>query len=40
MNGHAPMLLVEAIWKYCSGREAKAAPGMNEHVPVLLVEAI
>ncbi len=35
-----PMLLVEAIWRSCNGREAKAVPGMNRHTLGQLQEAI
>ncbi len=35
-----PVLLVEAIWRCCNGREARAVSGMSGCVPVLLVEAI
>ncbi len=40
MDGHVPMLLVEAIWKCWNGPEDKAVPGMSGHGPGQPMEAI
>ncbi len=37
MKTHVSVQLVEAIWRCCNGREAKAAPGMTRYAEHLVL---